>query len=176
MSRLLSLNARQALEEGASTAELEVALIRFRSPDLLTTVRVSTDPTDILTSFPRTYGTRSTWLGSNPSTEPFKFLLAGVQLPDDNDDGDGTVQIMFDLVDPLMIEVMRSFNERALVDLAVVLADTPGLVELELLDMVVIGAESENGQLIFTVTADPEAEELWPAPRMTRDRFPGLHD
>jgi hypothetical protein len=175
MSRLLSLNARMAYEQGVSSDEVEVVLIRFRSPDLSQTIRVSTDPTERLSIDPIEYGTRSTWLGSNPSTQPFKFVLAAAQLPDDSEDGaEGTTRLVFDLVDPSLIELLRSFSGRAPEDLAVVLASTPDLIEFELRDMLMIGAESENGQLVMTITANPVAEELFPAPRMTRSRFPGL--
>lgn len=67
--RRISLNARLAHESEAS-AEIEVALFTIEHPLLPAPIRLSTDNTERLTDDPPTYGTRSTWRGANPVTDP----------------------------------------------------------------------------------------------------------
>ena len=174
MSRTISVNARRALDEGIASSEDQVALIRVTSPDGEDTVRLTTAAVERLSLEPLTYGVRSTWLTPSPENNPFLFILLSVQLPDDKEEGQGQVQLILDMADASMIELLRSFTGRATVDLAVVLADTPDLVEFEQQGMVLVGAQASGGQVVLSIAADPISEESFPTGRMTRERFPGL--
>ncbi|MFX8797554.1 hypothetical protein ABTM57_19745, partial [Acinetobacter baumannii] len=59
--RILTLNTRRAVDATASD-EVEIALIRITHPSIIDPVRLSTDPTSIVSIDPLIYGTYSTWL------------------------------------------------------------------------------------------------------------------
>lgn len=79
------MNARLALEAEA-TDEIEVALFLIEHPDLEAPIRLSTDNTERLQSDPLIYGTRSSWRGSDPVTQPFLWIVASAILPGDAED------------------------------------------------------------------------------------------
>ncbi len=63
---------------------------------------------------------------------------------------------------------------RATVDLAIVLASSPDLVEAEWRGLKLMTAEGDAGDVTFTFSREPLSQEPYPADRMTRQRFPGL--
>ena len=75
--RRVSLNARRAFDAELSD-QVEVALFRFEHSALAAPVLLSTDPTVRLGTDPLTYGTRSAWMGADPASEPYLFVLASV--------------------------------------------------------------------------------------------------
>lgn len=174
MSRKVSLNARLALD-AVGTDEVEVVLAFITHPETNQVIRLSTDPTERLSLDPLEYGTRSNWLGSNPAAEPFKFVLMSAVLPDDGEGTPPTAQIVLEAVDNETAMVLRSTTRRATVSLAVVLASSPDVLEDEHLNFRLISAEGSADSITLILSRDPIASEPWPADRMTRDRFPGLH-
>lgn len=172
MSRVLSLNARTALDD-ANSDEIEIALIRISHPDLAEPVRLSSDPTERLSVEPLSYGTRSTWRTEDGS--PFLFILMSTLLPGDQEDAPQSATLVLDAVDADMARVLRMTTTRATVDMAVVLASSPNLVEAEWLGLKLMGAEGDASQIMLEISREPIDGEPWPAARMTRQRFPGLH-
>jgi hypothetical protein len=171
--RRVSLNARTA-DLGPTTSEVEVALFMITHPELAKPIRLSTDPTERVTADPLMYGTRSAWMDSNPSTQPFLFVLASAQLPSDLEDAPAAATIVLENVDNDIAILLRSFTERPTVHMAVVLASSPDLVELEYRGLRIIGAEGNAGEVSLSLSRAPIEDETVPMDRFTKDRFPGL--
>lgn len=170
--RLISMNARLALD-AAATDEIEIGLIRITHPDIAEVVRLSTDPTERITTEPLVYGTHSTWLTSDGS--PFLFCLVSLAVPGDQDDSPPQASLVFENVDNDVAALLRSVTDRATVDIAVVLASSPNVVEAEFLGFKLVSASGDASSVTLSISLDPVTAEPWPKGRMTRQRFPGLH-
>lgn len=173
--RRLSLNAR-LMQEDQSTAEIYVVLFEFTHPDLAAPIRLSTDNADRISADPDlVYGTRSSWRGANPVSEPYLWVIASAQVPSDLDDAPAAAQIVLENLDRDMVALLRSFSTPAAVSMAVVLAATPDLIEAEWTDLQLVSAEADAGEIVIAFSREEIELEFYPAGRMTRDRFPGLH-
>ncbi len=172
--RRVSLNARLA-QDAEATDEVYVALFYITHPDLPEPIRLSTDNTVRLSEEPLIYGTRSTWRGSNPATQPFYFVLASTLLPSDLEDTPPAGTIIIENIDNEIARVLRSFNDLATIAMAVVLADSPNLIEAQWSDLNIISADIDAGEVMVSFSREDITEEYFPSGRMTRDRFPGLH-
>lgn len=69
---------------------------------------------------------------------------------------------------------MRSFTDRPTVHIAVVMASSPDLVEVEFRGMVMTGASGTANEISIKVSRAPIEEESVPMDRFTKDRFPGM--
>lgn len=174
MSRRLSLNARLALDAQGSD-EIEVALILIDHADLAAPIRLSTDNTERLSDDPLMYGTRSTWRGANPLTDPYLWIVASAVLPGDAEDAPASARIALENLDAEMVELLRSFTEPASVSLAVVLASSPNVIEAEWSGLLLVSADINSGEIVLTLSRDEVEQEAFPPGRMTRLNFPGLH-
>jgi hypothetical protein len=172
--RRVSLNARLA-QNSQNTAEIYVVLVHIEHPMLDNPVLLSTDPTERLQDEPLMYGTRSTWLGANPVTEPFLFVLASTVLPSDIDDAPAEANIVLENVDNDIAKLLRSFTDLATVSMAVVLASSPNLIENEFHGLKLTSANINAGEVTLNVSREDVEEEYFPGGRMTKNRFPGLH-
>ncbi len=173
MSRRVSLNARQAQIDPVS-AEIEVVLIEITHPELDTPIRLSTDNTERLSDEPLLYGTRSTWRGADPATDPYLWIVASAVLPDDAEDAPAQAQIVLDNLDARMVELLRSFVGQPVVALAVVEAGTPDVVEAEWQDLRLTSADGTSAEIMLSLSRDEIELEPFPSGRMTRQKFPGL--
>jgi hypothetical protein len=173
VSRIVSLNMRLS-QDAMNTDEVEVVLVKLTHPDLEAPVRLSSDPTVRLSVDPLIYGTRSTWQTDDGS--PFQFVLMSTILPDDVEDAPQAATLVLEVVDKDMAAPLRTFvHMEAKVDLAVVLAGSPDVVEAEWLGFDLIGADGDSGQITLSISRDALETEPFPARRMTRDTAPGLH-
>ena len=171
--RRVSLNARTAFD-AQTTDEVEIALIMIEHPALDAPVRLSTDPTERLSTDPLMYGTRTAWMGSDPVSEPFMFILASANLPSDLEDAPAAASIIIDNVDSDIAGLLRSFTDRPSVHIAVVLASSPDLIEVEFRGMVMTGSSGNAGEITIEISRAPIEEESVPMDRFTKDRFPGI--
>ena len=137
-------------------------------------MRLSTDPTERLSLDPLTYGTRSRWLRADPQSEPFQFILMSADIPGDLEDAPAAATFVLDNVSQDMASLLRGFIDRPTVSLAVVLASSPDVVEVEYQCMVMLGSEGSVGEIIINVSRSPIEDETVPMDRFTKDRFPGL--
>ena len=167
------MNARLALD-APSSAEVEVALFTIEHPSLAAPVRLSTDPTERLSSDPPMYGTRSGWLGANKVTEPFLFVLVSAELPGDQDDAPAGATLVLENVDNDIAKLLRRFTDRPTIHMAIVLASSPDLVEAEWRDLRIVASEGDAGRVSLTLSRAPIEDETVPLDRFTRDRFPAL--
>lgn len=172
--RRVSLNARLA-QDAEATDEIYVALFYISHPDLAAPIRLSTDNTERLSEEPLMYGTRSTWMGSNPATEPFLFVAVSTLLPSDLEDVPPAGSIIIENIDNEIARLLRSFTDLATISMAVVLADSPNLIEAQWTDMNILSADIDAGEAMITFSREDITNEYFPSGRMTRDRFPGLH-
>lgn len=170
--RRVSLTQRKSLDAPA-TDEIEVVLVKITHPDLGQPVRLSTDPTVRLSADPLTYCTYSRWLTDDGS--PFLFILMEAILPGDQRDAPHAATLVLQLVDNDLSKVLRMTTQQARVDIAVVLATSLDIVEAEYLDLRLTGVEGDAGEAQLSISRDPLTSEPWPAGRMTKRRFPGLH-
>ncbi|EPX82105.1 hypothetical protein Salmuc_02473 [Salipiger mucosus DSM 16094] len=168
------MNARTAHDAPISD-ELEIALFQVEHPDLAEPVRLSTDPTQRISTDPLRYGTRSSWNGVDPTAEPYWFVLVSAELPGDQEDAPAAASLVLENVSNDIAATLRSVTTRATVHMAVVLAGSPDLVEAEYRGLVMVGAEGDAGEVVISITRQPIEEEPFPMMRMTKDRFPGLH-
>lgn len=173
--RLVSLNFRLA-QDADSTAEIYAVLFHIEHPDLAAPIRLSTDNTERLSSDPDLmYGTRSNWRGANRITEPFLWIIASTVLPSDLEDAPASAQLVIENLDREMVRLLNSFTTPATVHMAVVLADTPDLIEQEWSNLQLVSSEKDPGSILVSLSREEIEMEYFPAGRMTRNRFPGLH-
>ncbi len=173
MSRLVSLTKRLA-PDAMSSDEVEVVLITVTHEALSQPLRLTTDPTERLTSDPLVYGTRSTWGGADPLTDPYQFILAYAVVPGEAEDTPATGQIVLDVLDARMAEVLRSITSPATFSMAVVMASTPDLVEQQWLDLMLVNVEGDASTITINISREEVELNEFPAGRMTRAYFPGL--
>jgi hypothetical protein len=168
------MNARAA-QDAVASAEIEVILFEINHPSLDAPIRLSTDNTERLSTEPLIYGTRSTWRGADPATEPFMWVVASAILPSDSQDDAGEAQIVLDVLDAEYAELLLSFTDLATFHMASVMALSPNVVELEELDLSLTVAEIADTEISLTLSRQDIELEFYPAGRMTRSKFPGLH-
>lgn len=171
--RTISLNARTAAAS-ASSPEIEIALLCIEHAGLDAPLRLSTDPTERLSIAPLAYGTRSRWMGADPSADPYLFVALSAELPSDLEDAPASARLVMANLDARIAETLRSFVDRPTVHLAVVLASSPDTPELEFLDMRIMSAEGDANQISIEISRAPIEEESVPKDRFTKSRFPGL--
>jgi hypothetical protein len=171
----LSLNARLAMDQ-IGAEDLFVILFEITHPDLEGgPIRLSTDNAERISIDPLIYGTRSNWRGADPVTQPFLWIIASALLPSDQEDTPAAAQIALENLEAEMVALLRSFRTPATVNMAVVLAETPDLIEAEYLDLQLLSADISDAELLLSISRDEIELEPFPPGRMTRDRFPGLH-
>lgn len=170
----LALNTR-TIHDAATTGEVEVALFYIDHPSLDAPVRLSTDNTERLSDAPPSYGTRSTWMDSNPATEPFLFVLVSTEQPSDLEDTPAAAEIVLSNVDSRIADELRSVTSRATVHMAVVFASAPDAVVVQYRDMKLVGASGDTGEVTMSFSRAPIEEEIVPMDRFTKQRFPGLY-
>lgn len=172
--RRISLNAR-LMQDASATDEIYVALFYIEHELLDEPIRLSTDNTERLSDDPLTYGTRSTWMGTNPAIDPFLFVLVSAVVPSDLEDAPASGTFVLENVDNDIAKLMRSFTSLATIHMAVVLASSPNLIEAEFRDMKITSADIDAGEVTIEFSREDIEEEKYPSGRMTKDRFPGLH-
>lgn len=170
--RVVSLNARLA-NDARGSADVEVVLFRISHPLVDEPVLLSTDPTERMSVEPLRYGTRSTW--PDGTLQWFRFALVSALVPDDKGDAPATASLVLANLDNGIAKVLRSFTDRATVDMAVVLHTSPNLVELEQIGLKLVAAEGNDDQITLRLSRDPLTSEPWPSGRQTRSRFPGIN-
>lgn len=171
--RRVSLNARLA-QDAASTDAIDVALFHIEHPSLDEPIRLSTDPGERISMDPLSYGTRSNWLGADPYTEPYLFILASAELPGDQDDAPAAAALVLENVDADLVGLLRSFTDRPTVHMAVVLASSPDVIEVEYHGLKIVGADGNAGEISLQISRAPIEDEAAPMDSFTKERFPGM--
>ncbi|MER9546499.1 DUF1833 domain-containing protein [Mesorhizobium sp. M0437] len=170
--RRVSLNARLALDQVA-TDELEVVLVIIEHPLLDAPVRLSSDNADRISVEPLMYGTRSTWRTDDGS--PFLFIMLDALVPDEEDDAPAQASLVLEILDSDIADILTATTVQATCHMAIVLASSPDNVEAEWIGLLMTGADGDSGQVSIKFSMEPITGEPYPADRMTKERFPGLH-
>ncbi len=172
--RWVSLNARAA-GDAAQSDEVEVALVEIDHPSLTAPIRLSSDNTERLSIEPVTYGTRSTWNGADPETEPFLFVGMEIEMPSDAEDAPPAARLRIANLDPGLVPLLRSVSTRAVAHIAVRLASAPDVADgVEFRDMQVVDVSYDSAGIEVAMTRRPIEDGMFPFARMTKQRFPGL--
>lgn len=172
--RRVSLTARMAHEEPV-TDEVLVMLMMIEHASLSAPVRISTDPTERLSVDPLSYGTRSSWMGADPATEPFLFAAMEAELPGDQEDAPAGFTMVTSTVDAGIAKLLTSFTDRADAHMALVYASQPDVIEQELRNAKLVTADGASGEIVMTVSRNPIEDETVPTDGYTKMRFPGLY-
>ena len=172
--RRVSLNAR-LMQDAEDSAEIYVVLFEITHPDLPMPIRLSSDNADRISTEPLVYGTRSSWRGADPATDPYLWVVASALVPSDIEDASAAGQIVLEALDREMVRLVRSFVTRAHIRMAVVLASSPDLVEAEWGEMLISSAEIDASEITLKFGREEIEAEMFPGGRMTRGRFPGQH-
>lgn len=150
-----------------------IVLFEFTHADLEEPIRLSSDQTEVISSDPRIYGTRSTWRGTDPETEYFRAVACSIQMPGDQADAPAAAQVGFDLFDASLPTLLRSFSTRAACNVALVLASDPNTVERQWLGMEIMDSDISE-TVSISASRKPIEEESAPMELMNKQRFPGL--
>ncbi|MBO9451441.1 hypothetical protein J7426_14300 [Tropicibacter sp. R16_0] len=171
--RRVSLNARRAADAPLSS-EAEVALFAIEHPSLDAPIRLSTDPTERISVEPLVYGTRSPWAGANVVADPYLFVLASAELPSDLEDAPAAGTIVLENVDNRISQLLRGFTDRPRVHMAVVLASSVHVPEVQYRDLHMMSSNGDFGEVRIQMSRQPIEDETVPMDRFTKFRFPGL--
>jgi len=163
------------MQDGASTEEIYVVLMEITHDDLDAPIRLSTDNAKRVSSDPLVYGTRSSWRDANPLSEPYLWVIASVLVPSDQDDAPSSGSFALETLDSSVTKLLLSFTDPAQLNIAVVLASSPDLVEAEWLGLDITTAAIDSGEIALTFSREEVELERFPFARLTRNRFPGLH-
>ena len=172
--RRVSLNAR-LMQDAPTTSEIYVVLLEITHPSLDAPIRLSTDNTERLSTDPLYYGTRSSWRGANPLTQPYLWVIASTLLPSDQEDAPAAGTFVLENLDNSIAKLLRSFTDLASLSMAVVLASSPDLIEAQWTGLDIVASEINTGEVSVSFSREEIELESFPVGRMSRDRFPGLH-
>lgn len=164
----LSLNFRQAAY-AQETERVLIALITITHDDLADPIRISTDPTERL-STPLddiVYGTISR--GNN-----YVFFPIALQLPGDTDEGPGNMSIQFDNVHRQYIETIRSIFTPASFLVELVLDDDPDTVEATWPEFLLTNVKYDALSITGTLSLETLERESFPSGSFSPSYFPGL--
>jgi hypothetical protein len=161
--RSVSLNWRQALFSQQS-GEVALFLLTVTHPLLTTPIRLSTDPTQEITT--DVYGTVSR--GHN-------YLFVGMELalPDETDGAAPSTKLIISNVDRSIMPAVRSINSPAQVKMEGLLASDTETVEFTVPQLDINSVQYDAGQLTFELAMDAYATEEYPALSFNAVNFPG---
>lgn len=167
MARSVSISARAALQY-AQTDDVAVMLAIITHPTLTAPIFLSSDLTQRLSSDPLVFGTR------HQKTD-YPFVLMSAVLPDDQDKSPPKTTLVFENVSSDIVAALRSITSPATVELRVVLASTPDVIEAQFTNLRTVRATYDADRVSLDISREPFTSEPMPAGRMTASRFPGLH-
>ncbi|KQP52997.1 hypothetical protein [Methylobacterium sp. Leaf106] len=168
MPRVVSLNARAAVN-APNTDQVPVLLVTIRHPSLTAPAYLSSDPTVRLSIEPLVYGTKH-------AGNDYLYVLVGAVLPDDQKDSPPKTTLTFENIDKDMAKVLRGITPGtyASVDLDIVLAGSPEVVERSHTNLRGVRGSYDAAQVSLDISREPFTSEPWPDGRMTSSRFPSL--
>lgn len=151
------------------TDQVPVFLLTITHPDMVDTIRVSSDPTQRITEFDThiVYGTQSR--GNDFLFFPFKLTLPG-----ENENGPTPAKLELDNVRREYTAALRSMTGPASIDIELVLAGSPDTVVLEFPEYQLSQAKYDASMISASLEIEQLANEPFPALAFTPSYFPGL--
>lgn len=166
MSRSLSLTMRMAAN-AQETGEVIIALVTVTHPSLDAPIRLSSDPTQILSVDDLTYGTVS-------RGDTYLFLPLKVTLPEESDDAEPGIQLVIDNVSREVVPVVRSITSPAQVTVELVLASDPDNVEVIWPDFDIVTVDYNASDVTIDLKINALTTEPYPSGRYRPGAFGGL--
>lgn len=167
VSRSLSSTFRQALY-AQQTGEVVAVLMTFTHPDLADPIRLSTDPTQRLSTSPEiTYGTVS-------RGDEYTFVPIAVVLSGEDSESAPQASLEIDNTSLDLINLVRSLTAPATAKLEIVLASDPDTVEISFPAMTVGSADYDENAVRFRLEVDGLFSEPFPGTSFSPSMFPGL--
>lgn len=160
------VSARRTMVEPFS-GETLVSLLTFTHADLAAPIRLSSDPTQRLSSDPLVYGTISNGV-------EYQFVFMTVTRPDDEKGAPPRFTISFDNIDATFVELAQSFSTPATLDMEEVFASAPDTVINSASGFSTTNFRFDDSTISFDVSREPFIMEPHGS-RMTKIAFPGLH-
>lgn len=139
------------------TSQAYLVLVRLSHPGLDQPLRVTSD------------GARTTSRGQEYVPYPMR-----INLPPDRERENTRMQIQIDNVDRLIVETLRSVSEPATVEVELVEADTPDLVEAGPFEFSLITASYDALWVTGTLAYEPKMRATWPAVSYDPATAPGV--
>jgi hypothetical protein len=165
--RTLSLNFRSAFNAEES-GELAIFLLTIEHDDFDDPLRLSTDPTQLVTDVPLVYKTIS-------RGDDYFYLPMSVVLPDEREGAPPRSQLRITNVTRALIEVMRSVTTPARAKLELVLGSDLDAVEVESPWLDVVAASNSAGEVFLDLSLNAMTAEAMPVDSFDPAGFPGLH-
>lgn len=166
MSRMISLTLREAMN-AQDTGEILITLLTISHPDFPDSMRLSSDPTQMLSVDPLRYGTVS-------RGDTFLFAPFSQTFPDDNGERAPTMRLLTENVSRDLVAMIRSVSTRPTALVEVVLASSPDTIEIEYPPMEVVNASYNANVMTVDLSIDGMAEVAYPARTFSPSAFPGL--
>ncbi|SFV05982.1 hypothetical protein SAMN02799631_04331 [Methylobacterium sp. 174MFSha1.1] len=166
MPRLISLNARKAAH-AQQTDQIPVMLATIRHIELPEPVYLSSDNTERITDEPLVYGTRH-------QGHTYLFVQMGAVWPDDQRGSAPKSTLVFENVTPDMAKPLRAVLSPASVDLTIVMAETPDVIEARYLNLKGTLGTWDASAISLDVGRETFANEPCPSRRVTKACFPGV--
>lgn len=166
MSRSVSLTFREAMN-AQETGEVVIVLMTISHPSYPTPLRLSSDPTTLLSEAPLQYGTVS-------RGQTYLFCPFSTTLPDDVDERAPTARLALENVSRDLVAIIRSISTPATATIEVVLASSPDSVEIEYPQFEVKSAQYNANIMTLELSIDALTDEPYPAGTFSPSAFPGL--
>lgn len=160
-----------------------IVLVTITHPLLDAPLRLASGYNERIQDEPRSYGVRSKALYPQVSAPGifnlatpavWDYVLMGVILPEDREAGPSSSDLVIERVASGMLDQARKISSPARIDYALVLPDTPDIVEFAWADQRVVDRSADDATITLTVAREGEAKTSWPFGRMTRNTCPGL--
>lgn len=163
--RTLSAAAKQAAL-AQQTGEVFVILMRISHPNFAQDILLSSDPTQVL-PIANVRGTVS-------NGEEYVYLPFTIQLPQQDGEGISRAKVQIDNIDRRMVEAVRTADSSLSVDVSIVLASQPDIIEVSIPDFKIEHVTYDA----LTISGDLSLEyydlEPFPHLRFTPSNFPGM--
>jgi hypothetical protein len=150
------------------SGEVAIFLLTITHPDLTGSLRLSTDPTELVSDVPLQYRTQSRGYD-------YFYLPMQIVLPDEREGAAPRAQLRICNVTRELVEFIRSTTIPAQAKLELVLASDPDEVEVESPWLDIIAVNNSARDLTIDMTLNSMAAEQWPTDSMNPSTFPGLH-
>ena len=168
----VSLDFRKAVYS-QETERFLIALITISHADLTDDILISTDPTGRLTGTGYTDDTDVVY-GTVSRGENYIFYPVRLSLPDDTDEGPGSMSIEVDNIHRTLMEAVRSIFTPAEMTIELVLDNALDTVEAQWPAFQLTNIKYDSNIITGTLNLELEDKEPFPAGSFTPGYFAGL--
>jgi hypothetical protein len=166
VSRTVSINFREAFNAQQSGV-VPIILLTITHADLVDPIRLSTDPTELISTSPRAYGTTS-------RGDEYVFIPMQIALPDEKEGAPPQTQILISNVNREVIELVRSITTPPKCKIEIVLHSDLDTVEIETPELDILDSNSVAGELTLGLALNSMAAEQYPVDSFDPSGFPAI--